>query len=484
MNGPIARLFGLVVVLFALLIAFTSRWTVFEAQSLRQNPKNARTLLEEQRVARGSIRAADGTILAHSSRRPDGTYVRSYPTGSLFSQAIGYAYTTPGRAALEKSRNGELTGTTGTSQLNSIINQLTGHRRVGDEVVTTLDPKAQRVALQALAGQKGAVIALDPRDGAIKVFAALPGYDPNLEATAAGRRTLAADPNSSVFDRVTQAGYLPGSTFKVVTAIAAIDSGRYTPQSTVDGSSPKTISGVPLMNDFNQSYGPVDLTTALTKSINTVWAQVAVSLGKSTMADYMRRLGFGQPPPIDLPIGERQPSGEYLQHQTGPPTLLDPRSDLVDVGRMGIGQDKLNVTPLQMAMVAAAVANHGTLMTPHLTDRAVDQDGRVVETIGATPYSQVMKSSTADAVGQMMAHVVEEGTGTAAALQGIQVAGKTGTAEVGNSKSVNQVWFIAFAPLVNPRIAIAVTVERSAGQGGTVAAPIAKLVLQSLLGGG
>jgi peptidoglycan glycosyltransferase len=483
MNGPIARLFGLVVVLFALLIAYTSRWTVFEATALRSNPKNARGLLEQERIARGSIRAADGTLLARSTRRADGTYVRSYPTGGLFAQAIGYAYTTPGRAALEASRNDELTGQIDTTQLNSIIDQLSGRKRVGDEVYTTLDPKAQRVAVQALGGQKGAVIALDPRNGAIKVFAALPGYDPNLEATAAGRRQLAADPSSSVFDRVTQAGYLPGSTFKVVTAIAAIDSGRYTPQSTVDGSSPKTISGVPLMNDANESFGPVDLTTALTKSINTVWAQVAVAVGKSTMAKYMSRLGFGKRPPIDLPADERQPSGEY-QNAGGAHRLLDPRSDLVDVGRMGIGQDKLNVTPLQMAMVAAAVANHGTLMTPHLTDRVVDRDGRVVERIGATPYSQVMKPQTADAIGQMMAHVVEEGTGTAAALQGIQVAGKTGTAEIGNSKTINQVWFIAFAPLVNPTVAIAVTVERSPGQGGTVAAPIAKQVLQTLLGGG
>jgi peptidoglycan glycosyltransferase len=483
MNGPIARLFGLVIVLFALLIAFTSRWTVFEAKSLRENPKNARGLLEEQRIARGSIRAADGTLLAHSTRQADGTYLRSYPTGALFSQAVGYAYTTPGRAGLEASRDDELTGRTGATQLNSIIDQLAGRHRVGAELVTTLDPKAQRVALQGLGGQKGAVIALDPRNGAVKVFAALPGYDPNLLATRRGEAELAADPSSSRFDRVTQSGYLPGSTFKVVTAIAALDSGRYTPQSTVDGSSPKAISGVPLMNDFNESFGPVDLTTALTKSINTVWAQVAVDLGKATMAKYMSRLGFGRRPPIDLPSGERQPSGEYLR-SGGKAKLLDPRSSLVDVGRMGIGQDKLNVTPLQMVMVAAAVANHGRLMTPHLTDRVVDRDGRTLERLGATQYSEVMKPETADAVGQMMGHVVQEGTGTAAALQGIQVAGKTGTAEVGNSKSINQVWFIAFAPLVNPRIAIAVTVERSSGQGGTVAAPIAKQVLQALLGGG
>jgi peptidoglycan glycosyltransferase len=340
------------------------------------------------------------------------------------------------------------------------------------------------VALAGLAGRRGAVIALDPRDGSIKVFASVPGYDPNLEATPQGRAEIKADPNSSVFDRVTQAGYLPGSTFKVVTAIAAIDSGQFTPSSVVDGDSPKTISGVPLMNDGNQSYGPIDLTTALTNSVNTVWAQVAVAVGKATMAKYMSRLGFGKRPPIDLPADERQPSGEYLTHADGTRTLLDTRSSLVDVGRMGIGQDKLNVTPLQMAMVAAAVANGGKLMTPHLTDRVVDRDGRVVERIGASTYSQVMKPQTAQEVGEMMTHVVQEGTGTAAALQGIQVAGKTGTAQVGSSNAVNQVWFIAFAPVVDPRIAIAVTIERSPGEGGSVAAPIAKQVLESLLGGG
>lgn len=482
MNGPIARLFGLVILLFALLIGFTSRWTVFEAKSLRDNPKNARTLLEQERIARGQIRADDGTVLARSRKQAGGTYVRSYPTGPEFAQAVGYAYTTAGRAGLESSRNDELTGLTGTSQLNSILNQLGGRKRVGNQVVTTLDPTAQKVALDALAGRKGAVVALDPRSGAVRVFAAQPSYDPNLLATRAGTGALAADPSSSRFDRVTQSGYQPGSTFKVVTAIAAIDSGRYTPSSLVDGSSPKTISGVPLMNDANESFGSVDLTTALTKSINTVWAQVAVALGKSTMAKYMDRLGFGKRPPIDLPAAERQPSGEY-ERSGGGSRLLDPRSSLVDVGRMGIGQDKLNVTPLQMAMVAAAVANGGKLMTPHLTDRVLDRDGRTVEQIDPTTYSQVMKPETATAVGEMMAHVVQEGTGTAAALQGIQVAGKTGTAEVGNDKSVNQVWFIAFAPLVNPRIAIAATVERAAGQGGTVAAPIAKAVLQALLGG-
>ncbi|GAC1440596.1 MAG: penicillin-binding transpeptidase domain-containing protein [Solirubrobacteraceae bacterium] len=476
MNRPITRLYGLVILLFALLVAFTSRWTVFEAASLRNNSLNHRPLLADQRIRRGSLLAADGTVLARSTPNANGVYRRTYPLGGLFAHAIGYSYANLGRTALEQSRNPELTGRT-TTQINSLLDQFTGKTRTGNDVITTLDPKAQRAALRALGGQKGAVVALDPRNGAIRVFAAVPGYDPGQVPTDFKRLTTGS--NSPLFDRVTQSGYPPGSTFKVVTAIAAIDSGRFTPSSPINGDSPKAISGVPLKNDFNQSFGTIDLTTALTKSVNTVWAQVAVALGKQTLGRYMSRLGFNVQPPIDLPPSERRASGEYKGRH-----LLDPTSGAVDVGRMGIGQDKLGVTPLQMAMVAAAVANHGRLMTPHLTDRVVDRDGRTTTQVAPQQFSQVMKGSTADAVAAMMGQVVKEGTGTAAALQGIAVAGKTGTAEIVPGQSINQVWFIAFAPTAHPTIAIAATVERSSGQGGTVAAPIAKQVLQSLLGGG
>ena len=216
------------------------------------------------------------------------------------------------------------------------------------------------------------------------------------------------------------------------------------------------------------------LTMALTKSINTVWAQVGESLGKRTMAKYMERFGFYAKPPLDYPSDQRYASGEYLNG-----SLLSPTSGRIDVGRMAIGQDKLLVTPLQMAMVAAAVANQGVLVRPHLTARVVDPDGRVRDSVGSSVYHRVMKADTAQKVAQMMSNVVKEGTGTAAALSGIDVAGKTGTAEI--QAGVNQVWFIAFAPINDPRVAIAVTVERSSGQGGTVAAPIAKQVMEALL---
>jgi peptidoglycan glycosyltransferase len=194
------------------------------------------------------------------------------------------------------------------------------------------------------------------------------------------------------------------------------------------------------------------------------------------MGEYMDRFGFDARPPLDYPANQRRPSGEFKSSR-----LLSPESRFVDVGRMAIGQDKLQVTPLQMAMVAATIANGGTLMKPHLASRVIDPDGRTVDTVKPSVQAHVMSGASARAVGDMMSQVVKEGTGTAGALTGIDVAGKTGTAEIDVQRNITQPWFIAFAPAKNPRIAIAVTIERSTGQGGTVAAPVAKQVMESLL---
>jgi peptidoglycan glycosyltransferase len=476
MNKPITRLFGVVLALFTLLVFFTSRWTVFDAKSLRDNSLNRRGLLEEQRIRRGAIRADDGAVIAKSVVTTEGTYTRKYPTGSLFANAIGYSYVNLGRAGLERSRNDELTGK--RTELNSLIDELRGKRQTGDVVITTLNARAQRVAAAALTGRKGAVVALDPATGAIKVLVSSPSYNPSTLGTQSEFQRLANDNvNAPLLDRATQSGYPPGSTFKVVTAIAAIDSGKFTPDSKVSGKNGIKVSGVPLNNDSKEDYGDVDLTFALTHSINTVWAQVAEQLGAGTMKDYMERLGFDGRLPIDLPADEVRASGEYVGGKN-----VDATDGAVDVGRMGIGQDKLSVTPLQMAMVAAAVANGGRLMKPHLTDRVVDSDGRTVDRVEPEQLSQVMSAGAAQQVGAMMSRVVQEGTGTAAALAGISVAGKTGTAELNPATRLNQPWFICFAPVEAPRIAVAVTVEHVfGGFGGVVAAPIAKQVMEALL---
>jgi len=469
------RLFAFVAVLFAVLVAFTSRWTVFEASSLRDNPLNARQLLEQERIKRGAILAADGTVLARSLPGREGTYTRTYPTGSLFAHPLGYYFTNLGASGLEKYRNDVLEGQT-HGNLQTILNQLQGVKPVGDKVLTALDPAAQRVAQHALGEHHGAVVALDPRTGAVRVMVSSPSYEPNLLRLPGGVARVEHGASGALVNRATQDGYAPGSTFKVVTATAAIDTGRYTPESTVSGRNGVLISGVPLSNDDNESFGHITLTEALVHSVNTVYAQVAESLGKRVLGRYMRRFGFNREPQLDYPSSEMSLSGEYSNGRPIPPT-----SPQVDVGRMGIGQDKLEVTALQMAQVASAVADDGRLMVPHLTSRIVDSEGRTVQTIGPRLQSVVMKRSTASSVAGMMQKVVEEGTGTPAQIPGVAVAGKTGTAETQIGNAINNVWFIAFAPVGNPTVAVAVTLQGVPGQGAAFAAPVAREVMESLL---
>ncbi|MDQ3739692.1 MAG: penicillin-binding transpeptidase domain-containing protein [Actinomycetota bacterium] len=474
MNTPAFRLYVLIALLFAALIVQTSRWTVFEAEALRDNELNRRELLEEQRIRRGPIRARDGTVIARSVEGRGKTFSRRYPLGALFGHPVGYSFIDIGRYELEQSRNDELTGE--RDDVGSIIDQLSGREREGDELRTTLDVEAQRIAFEALGDQRGAVVALEPQTGRIRVMASNPSFDPDALRRRGAFKELSSAPGSPLLNRATAGRYPPGSTFKVVTAVAAIDSGKFTKDSVLDGSSPQTISGAPLQNFGNADYGQVPLTFALTKSVNTVWAQVGVDLGAETMQRYMERFGFYDRAEVDLPNGQRTRSGVYKR--SGLEQMTD---DSVDVGRVAIGQGDLLASPLQMAMVASAVANDGVLMKPTLSERTVDRDGRTVESYEPDELRQVMRPETAREVGDMMASVVREGTGTAAALAGFPVAGKTGTAELNVEQGINQPWFIGFAPRDNPRIAIAVSVENSSGTGGEVAAPIAKRVMEALL---
>jgi peptidoglycan glycosyltransferase len=475
MNAPIGRVFAVIIVLFALLIVWTSRWTVFDAQALRDNPLNARTVIDEEEIDRGEILADDGTVLAKSVPAPDHTFTRTYPTGTLFSQVVGYSNVEKGQnAGLELSDGQYLRGV--QTGIGAIIGQLGGGTQVGDNVDTTLDPKAQRLAYQLLAGRQGSVVAMVPSTGAVKVMASLPTYNDNdLKGCN--------PPSCSERNSATQGGPdgdVPGSTFKIVTLAAALNTGKFTPTSQLNGNSPRLISGVPLQNDSNQSWGLQTVSTALTYSINTIFAQLAQDVGRPTMTEYMKRFGFYSLPPLDYPPDELVASRPFSL-TTGQP--YPPASPNEDIGRIGIGQGGLEVTPLQMAMVAAAVANGGKLMVPHLTDRVVNPDGQTIDTIKPQLYNQVMSSSTAGEISTMMHNVVEEGTGQPANTLGVSLAGKTGTASVGATGSnETEPWFIGFAPAANPQIAVAVTIDRTDnGYGGTIAAPIAAQIMKLLL---
>ncbi len=484
MNHQIIKLFSLIVVLFGVLIGFTSYWSVFDAKALKGKVANKRPLLEQQQIKRGRILAADGTVIAGSVPKGHGSslrYVRRYPEGSLYGHPIGYSFVRQGDSEFEAFHNDELVGN--SSEFSSILDELRGRKQEGNDIVTNLDPAAQRVALNDLeAAGFGAVVAIEPQTGRVRVLVSNPPYDPNRVPYHLSQ--LNTDSSSPLLNRGTQGQYPPGSTFKVVTAAAGLDSGTITPTTTIDAPGTLSVQGHALSNDFNQGFGPITLDTALTNSVNTWFAQLGAKVGESTLFKYMDRFGFNSTPPIDLPSSQVYKSGIFDNGK-----LLGP-GDPIDDARVAIGQERLAVTPLQMAEVASAVANGGKLMKPQIWSRVVDPDGRVTKQLNPSQYSQPISAQTAAELSTAMQGVVSAGTGTNAAIPGVAVAGKTGTAETpfnascGGGTNENQAWFIGFAPAKNPKIAIAATVECTTRFGNDVAAPIFRDVAETILNGG
>ena len=485
MNTPIVRLYGFILLLLSLLVLFTSNWAVFDASELEAKTENKRPLLEQQKIKRGEILSSDGELLAISKPRGKNEskrYVRSYPTGALFGNPVGYDFIDQ-RTGIELSENDVLVGE--ENEFATIIEQLTGSTQEGSDLTLTLDASAQRVATDMLNAQgPGALVALEPQTGAVRAMVSTPGFDPNeIPSRLEEFNNLPEGEPSVILNRATQGRYPPGSTMKVVTAAAALDSGEFTPDSTVDGSDGQEISGVPLQNSGDFSQNPITLTDALTNSVNTAWANVAEQLGAETMVEYMERFGFFSLPPLDYPEAQMTASGPRRGSR-----LV---KDGFDVGRIAIGQGgeegQMLVTPLQMATVVATVANAGKRMAPTFLQQVKDPDGRVTDELSPDEVEQVISEETAAQLTEMMTNVTEDAAGTASGLSlaggSIRFAGKTGTAEI-DLEGLNQAWFVMFAPIDDPQIAIAATVERCQGCfGADTAGPIATAVAEDLLGG-
>jgi peptidoglycan glycosyltransferase len=484
-NRQIIKLFGFIVVLFGILVGFTSYWSVWDAKALKEEDVNKRPLFEAQQVHRGRILAADGTVIAVSRPKGHGAnlrYVRHYPEGALFGHPIGYSFMEYGDSEFEQSHNAELVGE--ESEFSTILDELTGRNREGDDVVTNIDTEAQRVALADLEEQGfGGVVAIEPSTGAVKVLASNKPYDPNRIPEEIEKLNT-NEVERPLYDRATQGQYPPGSTFKVVTAAAGLESGRITPETTINAPGVIIDEGHELNNDFSKDWGEISLDTALTNSVNTWFGQLGQQVGQSQLFETMEKFGFNTIPPIDLPSDQVEPSGVFSEGN-----LLH-RNDPVDLARVAIGQERLLATPLQIAMVAAAVANKGELMKPQIWNRVVDPDGRTVKHLDPSVYSQAVSAKTAEELTTAMEGVVNEGTGTNAAISGVSVAGKTGTAETPGNKACgggaeeNQAWFMGFAPADEPKIAIAVSVECTPEFGNDVAAPIFADVAEAILNGG
>jgi peptidoglycan glycosyltransferase len=494
-NSPIVRLYGFILVLFAALVGFTSYWAVFDSNTLKDETANRRPLIQEQQVKRGFIKTSDGVTIAESHPEGGGknpVYVRDYPQGSLYGNPVGYNFVNVGQTGIEDSENAVLAGE--RNEFTSILDELRGVPQEGDNLTLTIDSQAQQVATQALqneiaatpgaSGSGGAVVALDPSTGAVKAMASVPGYDPNKVKDTSSFEQITHDKSAPIVNRATQSTYPPGSTMKVVTAAAALDSGRFTPGSVLSGHSPQTIGGVPLFNAGGEEFGDIDMTTALTHSVNTYFAQVGEQLGTGTMVEYMKRFGFYTDPKLDYPDGQMAPSGAYNSDQH----LV---TSGFDVGRVAIGQGGAEgqdlTTPLQMAEVAATVANGGKLMQPTFVQQVTDPDGRVTQKLTPHVQSTAISPQTASELTSMMENVTSEGTAAGLTVTGgVPFAGKTGTAEIGDpADGINQPWFIAFAPAQDPQVAVAATIERCQGCfGAEVAGPVATQVMDSLLTGG
>jgi len=491
-NRQITRLAVSALVLLVALIGATTYWQTWAAGGLADRQDNAIKVVAQFTIRRGQIYAADGrTVLAtNRARRVQGRtlYFRRYPAGNLAPHIVGYSTQARSRAGLERSQNDYLIASNKNLRtvLETTLDRLRGVTIKGNTLVLSLDAKIQALANRLLAGQCGALVALEPATGRVLAMASAPTYDPNLIEKRFGelsRIEANCRPAAPLVNRATDGLYVPGSTFKVLTAAAALESGRFRLDSTFDDPGYCIEYGKRVTNYADQSgpevFGRVDFTAALQHSINAVFCEIGKALGPLVLIEYAKRFGFYSVPPLETPVNERAPSGLYQGSR-----LFRPKNRFqVDPGRFAFGQERLLVTPLQMAMLAAAVANGGLVMKPHVVERVVSPDRRTVARAKPEELGRAVSAETAAALTSMMEAVVSAGTGTAAQLPGVRVAGKTGTAETG-VPGLNQTSFIAFAPADRPRVAIAVMLENQEGTGGRTAAPIARELLQALLAGG
>jgi penicillin-binding protein A len=489
LNKQVSQVGVAALVLIAALIVGTTYWQTWANASLAERQDNDIRLVADFTIKRGKIYAADGrTVLATNVQRKVGgktLYFRRYPKGSIFSDIVGYSTQSRNRAGLERSYNDYLTGSNANldTVFRSALDKLRGTTVTGNDLQLTIRPGAQYIAQRALQGKCGAVVAIEPSTGRVLVMATNPSYNPNLIENHFAQATRSRAPcRGALLNRATAGKYPPGSTFKIITAAAALDTRRFTPDSQFYDPGYCEEYGQRVRNAGNpeapETFGHVDFNFAFEHSVNSVFCNVGKTLGAGTVLKYAERFGFYSLPPLETPENERVESGLYNRGK-----LFKPKRPQfqVDPGRLAFGQERLEVTPLQMAMVGATVANGGVMMRPRLIEKVVSPGGNTVTHFRPEKLGRPIGARTAGELAHMMELAVQGGTGTAAQIPGVRVAGKTGTAETGRA-GVNTTWFVTFAPVEKPQVAIAVVVENQRGGfGGTVAAPIAKQVMEALL---
>lgn len=458
--------------LFAVLIGNITYIQVIKASEYQDMPSNNHTINKARFIKRGSIITADGLTLAESIQQADGTYARSYPNGNLAAHVVGYYSQQYGTMGIENTQNDTLTGSKDYSSWQNALNSLAGISEPGNSVQLTIDSRIQRAAEQALAGRVGAIVALDPRSGAVLAWASAPTFDNTNIQAAIEAANASGGADTSMYDRATLALYTPGSTFKVLTLASALENGLATLDTTYDSPGRMEIGGADVVSIGERGHGKISLAKAFALSSNTVFGQVADGLGAEKLVATARAFGYGQQLGLDfttaasvMPNPEEMTEWELAWAGAGQP----------------VGQGHTpgpQATVMQNALMAATIANNGIAMNPYVVSQILAPDGTVLKTTRGHSLGQAVGSGTAEQVKQAMLDVVQNGTGSAATIAGVKVAGKTGTAETNNANANST--FVGFAPYDTPTVAIAVVIEQNA-KGEESAAAVGGQVLRTAL---
>jgi penicillin-binding protein A len=475
-------------ILFGLLGLNINYIQVIASSDLANNPANKRLLIQEYDVQRGQILAADRRTVIATSEETEGAlkYLRRYPQGRLYAHMSGYYSFVFGRSKLEQGYNDELSGRAPEVALQTFVDEVLGRDRRGASLVLTIDPRLQQTAAQSLGDRPGAVAAVNPQTGEVLALVANPSFDPNVLSSHDGKtirkawKRLNADPDKPLLSAATDDFFPPGSTFKILVAAAALQNGMR-PETTFPN--PPELD-LPQTTRTLENFGgdhclggasEVTLAQALEVSCNVVFAEIGLNLGAEKLAEQARAFGFSGDIPFD--------KGLPFQEGNFPPAEAF-AEDLPGVAFSAIGQKDVRVNVLHMALMAGAIGNGGVMMEPKLVQEVRDPTGRIVRRLRPQAFGEPLSPENAGALTQMMQAVVESGTGTAAQISGVAVAGKTGTAQ--NPGGDPHAWFVSFAPAEQPTIAVAVVVLNggdlgSEATGGAIAAPIARTVMEEAL---
>lgn len=440
-------------ILFVGLVAYLSFFQVFKAESVKNNSYNKRLWINEENVLRGSIMDRNGNVLAYSEKN-EGTNTRYYKYGNLYSHVIGYSYREYGKSGLELEYNNVLLDINENAAINELKN-LVLPTSVGNDLRLTIDHGTQEKARNLLNGRKGSIVLMNPKNGEVYAMVSLPDF--NTSNLNDNWKEITESPDSPFLNRATQGLYTPGSIFKIITTLSAIESLDIDLEYVCEGST--NIDGY-ILKDYNEiAHGKLDLHGAFIKSCNTYFGEKSLEIGKERLGSVADRFMINQKINFDLPVKES--SFPY-------------KGDIGDteLAASAIGQGKVVATPLNMAMMASAIANNGEMVKPILVKEIINKDGKITRAITTDVISTVTGPTVANEIKDMMVDAVASGTGTNASIRNVTVAGKTGTAEnpSGNSHS----WFVGFAPANDPRLAVAVILEEAGTSGGQGAAPIAR----------